>query len=57
MSTQTVDQNRSIRSVSVVNNQIDSKELFECTRQLCILHNGSEYKLQLTGNGKLILTK
>jgi hemin uptake protein HemP len=57
MSTQTAKSDATVRSVSVVNNRIESEQLFQSERQLCILHNGFEYKLQLTGNGKLILTK
>ena len=57
MSTEQKKVNESVRSISVVDNRIESDEIFQSTRQLCILHNGSEYKLQVTGNGKLILTK
>ncbi len=57
MSTEQKKLNESVRSISVVDNRIESEEIFQSTRQLCILHNGSEYKLQVTGNGKLILTK
>ncbi len=57
MSTQTAKSDKTVRSISVVDNRIESEQLFQCGKQLCILHNGFEYKLQLTGNGKLILTK
>ncbi|MBL4666964.1 MAG: hemin uptake protein HemP [Sneathiella sp.] len=45
------------RQLSVVDNKIESDEIFVNSRELSILHNGYEYKLRLTGNGKLILTK
>ena len=34
-----------------------SQELFAGTRELVILHAGSEYRLRLTSQGKLVLTK
>lgn len=34
-----------------------SEELLKGRRELTILHDHQEYKLRLTGNGKLILTK
>ncbi len=45
------------RQLSIIDNKIDSDEMFSNCRELSILHNGFEYKLRLTGNGKLILTK
>ncbi|MEH6497137.1 MAG: hemin uptake protein HemP [Pseudomonas marincola] len=45
------------RQLTITNNKIDSTEIFSTGRELSILHNGYEYKLRLTGNGKLILTK
>jgi hemin uptake protein HemP len=36
--------------------RISSQELLGARRELVILHNGREYRLRLTQNGKLILT-
>ncbi|QBB70279.1 hemin uptake protein HemP [Pseudolysobacter antarcticus] len=37
--------------------RIDSRELLQGHRELVIEHVGLEYRLQVTRNGKLILTK
>lgn len=36
---------------------IDSQTLFEAAHQVLIAHQGETYKLQITRQGKLILTK
>jgi hemin uptake protein HemP len=36
---------------------ITSAELFGNLREIVILHAGEEYRLRITSNGKLILTK
>lgn len=36
---------------------ITSAELFDSLREIIILHAGEEYRLRITSNGKLILTK
>ena len=36
--------------------RISSEELLGARRELVIVHNGREYRLRLTQNGKLILT-
>jgi hemin uptake protein HemP len=36
--------------------KVSSEALFGARRELVILHNGREYRLRLTQNGKLILT-
>lgn len=36
---------------------ITSAELFGDLREIVILHAGEEYRLRITSNGKLILTK
>ncbi len=36
--------------------RVDSTALFGASRELIIQHNGREYRLRLTQNGKLILT-
>lgn len=38
-------------------NRINSEVLMSGRKELTIVHNNEEYKLRLTGNGKLILTK
>jgi hemin uptake protein HemP len=37
--------------------RINSDMLMSGKKELTIIHNQEEYKLRLTGNGKLILTK
>ena len=37
--------------------RIDSRRLLEGGRELVIDHEGQQYRLRLTRNGKLILTK
>ncbi|PPD32671.1 MAG: hemin transporter HemP [Methylomonas sp.] len=34
-----------------------SKQLFDTHHEIVIEHNGEEYRLRITSNGKLILTK
>ncbi len=36
--------------------KVTSQALLGASRQLVIVHNGREYRLRLTQNGKLILT-
>ena len=45
------------REVLLVDNRVQSRDLFHLCRELTIVHNDEEYKLRLTGNGKLLLTK
>ncbi|NVJ93144.1 MAG: hemin uptake protein HemP [Methylocystaceae bacterium] len=47
----------STRSIVFEQNRIDSEQLFTDIRELIIVHNNEEYKLRITGNSKLILTK
>jgi hemin uptake protein HemP len=37
--------------------RIAAEALFKGRRELIILHNADEYRLRITSNGKLILTK
>ncbi|WP_141899416.1 hemin uptake protein HemP [Methylotuvimicrobium kenyense] len=37
--------------------QIDSRELLGQCNEITIVHRGSEYRLRITSNDKLILTK
>ena len=45
------------RNISVVNDRIDSRDLFLGTREIIIAHGGDIYRLRLTAQNKLILTK
>lgn len=54
---QCVENNQSKRVIMLAENRIQSMDLFQQEKELIILHNSEEYKLRLTGNGKLILTK
>jgi hemin uptake protein HemP len=45
------------REISIVNHRIDSRHLFVATREITIDHGGEIYRLRLTGQNKLILTK
>jgi hemin uptake protein HemP len=44
-------------SVQVDNHQIRSSDLFVATREIQILHGAETYRLRLTAQNKLILTK
>ena len=45
------------RRVSLADNRLDSRELFRDTREITIAHGGETYRLRLTAQNKLILTK
>ncbi len=45
------------RPVFVLDNRIDSKELFSAAREVTIAHGEEVYRLRLTSQNKLILTK
>jgi len=45
------------RSVVIANNRIDSQALFESSREIVITHGSEIYRLRLTAQNKLILTK
>lgn len=45
------------RAVSIVGNQLESRELFSLGREIVIAHGGDRYRLRLTSQNKLILTK
>lgn len=45
------------RSIDVVNNRLESRDLFLSTREVTIGHAGEVYRLRLTALNKLILTK
>ena len=45
------------RSVAVYGNRIDSRELLSNEREIIIVHGDDSYRLRLTSQNKLILTK
>ena len=45
------------RSVSVSGSRIDSRELFAAEREIIIAHGDETYRLRLTSQNKLIVTK
>jgi len=45
------------RNIAVVDNRIDSRDLFVSTREITIAHGAEVYRLRLTAQNKLILTK
>jgi hemin uptake protein HemP len=45
------------RKINVVGAQIDSRDLFINTREITIAHGADVYRLRLTAQNKLILTK
>ena len=47
----------SARSLAISGNRIDSRELFATEREIIIAHGEDNYRLRLTSQNKLILTK
>ena len=45
------------RRVAVTDHRIDSRDLFIATREITIAHGDDLYRLRLTAQNKLILTK
>ncbi|MBX9844182.1 MAG: hemin uptake protein HemP [Xanthobacteraceae bacterium] len=45
------------RSIALSDNCLDSRDLFATTREIAISHAGETYRLRLTAQNKLILTK
>jgi hemin uptake protein HemP len=45
------------REISVAANRVESRDLFVGTREITIAHAGDIYRLRLTAQNKLILTK
>ncbi|MGX9429745.1 MULTISPECIES: hemin uptake protein HemP [Bradyrhizobium] len=46
-----------VRNLSMTGNRIDSRELFQTEREIMIAHGNEIYRLRLTSQNKLILTK
>jgi hemin uptake protein HemP len=49
--------NDTARQIAITGNRLDSGELFQSTRELIITHGEETYRLRLTSQNKLILTK
>ena len=45
------------RLLTMQGSRIDSRELFAAEREIIIAHGGENYRLRLTSQNKLILTK
>ena len=45
------------RNIVLADNCFDSRDLFVATREITISHGGETYRLRLTAQNKLILTK
>ena len=45
------------RTISIIDNRMDSQGLFAGTREITIAHGAEVYRLRLTAQNKLILTK
>jgi hemin uptake protein HemP len=45
------------RSIAVIDDRIDSRDVFVATREVIIAHGTDHYRLRLTSQNKLILTK
>lgn len=52
-----VTQNAGARSIELADNRVDSRALFVDTREIVISHGGETYRLRITAQNKLILTK
>jgi hemin uptake protein HemP len=46
-----------VRLIELLNNRVDSRALFNETREIVIGHGDETYRLRLTAQNKLILTK
>jgi len=46
-----------LQAVAGMAPRLDSRQLFASGREVVIAHEGADYRLRLTQNGKLILTK
>jgi hemin uptake protein HemP len=46
-----------VRRIRVTENRLDSRDLFGAAREIMIEHGGDVYRLRITAQNKLILTK
>ena len=51
------DASADVRMISLRGQRFDSRDLFIGTREIIIDHGGDRYRLRLTAQNKLILTK
>ena len=51
------DTTAGVRSIELADHRIDSRALFVDTREIVISHGDETYRLRLTAQNKLILTK
>jgi len=51
------DSSSRARNIGVFDDRIDSRDLFVGTREITIAHGADVYRLRLTAQNKLILTK
>jgi hemin uptake protein HemP len=45
------------RAITIADNNFDTRDIFVGTREVTITHGGERYRLRLTAQNKLILTK
>ncbi|MFC0240757.1 hemin uptake protein HemP [Rhodopseudomonas telluris] len=45
------------RAIEMIDNQVESRDLFSSGREIVIAHGDDKYRLRLTSQNKLILTK
>lgn len=45
------------RAITVTDNSVDTRDIFIDTREVTITHGSERYRLRLTAQNKLILTK
>ncbi|EJW12900.1 hypothetical protein A33M_1462 [Rhodovulum sp. PH10] len=46
-----------MRRIDIVRDRLESRDLFVATREIMIVHGTDTYRLRLTAQNKLILTK
>ena len=51
------DPSSAARTLTLAGNQLDSRDLFASVREIVIAHGADRYRLRLTSQNKLILTK
>jgi hemin uptake protein HemP len=52
-----LDPSMSRRALTIVDNQVESRDLFASAREIIIAHGLERYRLRVTSQNKLILTK
>ncbi len=56
-SSPTAGSSSAARTLTLADNQLDSRDLFASVREIVIAHGADRYRLRLTSQNKLILTK